>query len=342
MGTTSAEWGSACRYAAGALMLGAVMLALLLLSAPAQSQWRRAEQDIMGTRITVEVYHEDQGVADSAISAVMEEMRRIDDAMSPYKPASMLSRINRDAALQSVPIDDELYGLIRQALEFSRITGGAFDISFASVGFLYDYREGLRPKSTALGRAVERIDYRRVVLDDERRTVSFGKEGVKIDLGGIAKGYAVDRGISVLEDFGIKSALVAAGGDSRVIGGRWGRQWNIGIRHPRKPDETVVVIPLDNVAVSTSGDYERYFVEEGVRYHHIIDPATGDSARELRSVTIIGPKAVMTDALSTSVFVMGVERGLALVESLPDIDAVLVDGKGELRYSSGLEPARFQ
>ena len=163
---------------------------------------------------------------------------------------------------------------------------------------------------------------------------------MRIDLGGIAKGYAVDQSMARLEQLGIHDALVRAGGDSRVTGQRWGRPWTIGIRDPRDREGVVAVIPLADVAVSTSGDYERYFEQDGIRYHHIINPRTGDSARELQSVTIIGPDATTTDALSTSVFVLGLRDGMKLVNRMPGIDAILVDSHGTLHYSNDLEPAR--
>ena len=163
---------------------------------------------------------------------------------------------------------------------------------------------------------------------------------MRIDLGGIAKGYAVDRCMTLLEQLDIHNALVRAGGDSRVAGDHWGRPWTIGIRDPRDRKGVVAMIPLIDVAVSTSGDYERFFEQSGVRYHHIINPRTGDSARELQSVTIIGPDATTTDALSTSVFVLGLDKGMALIDRLPGIDAILVDRHGTLYYSSDLLPAK--
>jgi thiamine biosynthesis lipoprotein len=226
-------------------------------------------------------------------------------------------------------------------LHFSELTHGAFDITFASVGFLYDYRKGVRPTDIEREQATELINYHNLLLDEKRRTIAYSKPGVHIDLGGIAKGHAVDRCIALLQVMGIKQALVTAGGDSRMIGDRWaGRPWNIGVRDPRDEKKLIAVIPLENVAVSTSGDYERYFDEDGVRYHHIINPKSGDSARGMHSATLIGPDATTTDALSTSVFILGVDEGLALVNRLPDIDAILVDAEGHLHYSDGLLPAK--
>jgi len=314
-----------------------VALIALLHCATASAGWQKEERDIMGTRIIVEVYHDDDARAQEAIAAVMAEMHHIDDAMSPYKADSELSLVNREAADHPVKISTELFNLLQRSLDFSRLTNGAFDITFASAGFLYDYRAHIRPDEKALSEAVTHINYHNIHLDPKAGTVAFAQHGVKIDLGGIAKGYAVDLGIALIQARGISNALVTAGGDTRVIGERWGRPWQIGVRDPRNREGIVAKIPLENVAVSTSGDYERFFEEGNVRYHHIINPKTGDSARELQSATLIGPDATTTDALSTSVFVLGVDKGLALVDRLDGIDAILVDSHGRLHYSAGLE-----
>jgi thiamine biosynthesis lipoprotein len=312
---------------------------LCVFSRAGFGDWQHREADIMGTRITVELFHADPLIAEQGIDAVMQEMRRIDANMTPYKESSELARINREAHRQAVKTSDELYWLIDRSIEFSELTQGAFDITFASVGFLYDFRRGKRPDQAQLQAAAGLINYRNLVMNADAHTIGFTRPGVRIDLGGIAKGYAVDRCIQLLQAQGIHNALVTAGGDSRMIGDRWGRPWTIGVRDPRRKEGIVALLPLEDVAVSTSGDYERYFDDHGVRYHHIIDPKSGDSARELQSVTIIGPDATTTDALSTSVFVLGRERGMQLVNELPDIDAILVDSGGRLHYSEGLETA---
>ena len=316
-----------------------LLAALVALSRAGFADWQHREADIMGTRISVELFHPDPVIVEQGIEAVMREMHRIDETMSPYLESSELARINREAHLQAVKVSAELFELIDRSIAFSELTHGAFDITFASVGFLYDYRRGKRPDQAQLQTATGLINYQNLVMNAEAHTVGFTRPGVRIDLGGIAKGYAVDRCIQLLQTLGIRNALVTAGGDSRMIGDRWGRPWTIGVRDPRRTDGVVALLPLEDVAVSTSGDYERYFDDEGVRYHHIIDPQSGDSARELQSVTIIGPDATTTDALSTSVFVLGRERGLELVNELQDIDAILVDSKGRLHYSLGLEAA---
>ncbi len=322
-------------------MLRFFCLALgLIYATSGVAGWLKQEADIMGTRIVVELYHDDPAVARRGVNAVLKEMRRIDTTMSPFIASSELSRVNREAAQHPVRVSEELFELLQRARRVSDLTGGAFDVTFASVGYLYDYRKGVRPDDEQRSAATTLINYHQLKLDPAQRTVQFGQPGMRIDLGGIAKGHAVDRCMMLLEQLGIHNALVRAGGDSRVSGDRWGRPWTIGIRDPRDREGVVAVIPLIDVAVSTSGDYERFFEQDGVRYHHIINPRTGDSARGLQSVTIIGPDSTTSDALSTSVFVLGLEKGLELVNRLSGIDAIVVDQHGALHYSDDIEPAK--
>jgi len=316
----------------------AAVTLLLLLPAAARADWHSREAPVMGTRIAVEVWHADPAAAAAAIDAVFAEVRRIDALMSHYKPESQLSRINREAAATAVAVDRELAALIARSLEFSALTGGAFDISYASVGYLYEYRERRRPTEPEIRAALPAVDWRLIEVDLQASTVRFNREGMRIDLGGIAKGYAVDQGIAILRGRGISHGSVTAGGDSRILGDRRGRPWVVGIRHPDDANRVIARIPLEDAAISTSGDYERYFDEGDVRYHHIINPRTGKSATGVRSVTVIGPEAILTDGLSTSLFVLGPERGLALIDGMEDVDAVIVRDDGRVFYSKGLAP----
>jgi len=302
-----------------------------------KSDWLVREEAIMGTVVRVELAHDDPREAAKAAEAVMQEMHRIDRAMSPYKPESELSRINREATRGTVTISREMFGLIRRSIEFSQWSGGAFDITFAAVGRFYDYRNGVRPGDDQVAHALPAFNYRHLLLDSERLTIRFARSEVQIDLGGIAKGYAVDNCVRLLESCGVRAAMVSAGGDSRVFGLRDGRPWIIGIRDPRRPDGMVARLPLVDVAISTSGDYERYFDEDGVRHHHILDPATGKSPAGVRAVTIVGPDAVTTEGLSKSVFIKGVHEGLKWVNSISGVDAVVIDATGRMFYSDGLQ-----
>ncbi len=317
---------------------GALLLSMLA-AAPVHAQWlSRTVDGIMGTRIFVELWSDDRAKGEAAIDAVMDEMRHIDETMSTYKPTSEVSKVNALAASQPVPISLELFKLLGTALEYSRITEGAFDITYASVGYMYDFRAHKRPTEEQIQAALPAVDYRHVLLDAKTHSVRFSQPGVRIDLGGIAKGYSVDRGIEILQARGYTHALVNAGGDSRVIGDRFGRPWVVGIRHPDHPDQVITRIPLVDAAFSTSGDYERYFDEGGVRYHHIIDPHTGHSASKVRSATVIAPTATRTDGLSKTAFVLGADEAMRIYNQLDDVDAVLVTPDGRILYSKGLQP----
>ncbi len=310
-------------------------------AAPARAEWvQRVTDGIMGTRITVELWSEDHDKAEAAIDAVLDEMRHIDETMSTYKPTSEVSQVNAKAADGPMPISKELFDLLTTAKEYSVLTDGAFDITYASVGYLYDFRKRIRPSEAQITKALPAVNYRHVFLDPKKQTVQFSQKGVRIDLGGIAKGYSVDCGIDVLKKLGYTRAYVSAGGDSRIIGDRFGKPWMVGIRDPRKEEGSVITrIPLTDAAISTSGDYERFFDEDGVRYHHIIDPHTGHSASKVRSATVIGSYATRTDGLSKTAFVLGPERAMEIYNRIDDIDAIIVTLDGKVIFSKGLEPA---
>jgi len=314
-----------------------VVLSLFAVTS-ARADWVRREETVMGTRIYVEAWHDNPVQGELALDAVMENMRRIDRLMSHYRPDSQLSQINIHGADGPVPVDPELFELIRTSIHFSEISEGAFDITYASVGYLYDYARHVRPTEKEIAAALPGVDYRKLVLDEEHHAVGFARPGMRIDLGGIAKGYACDRGVEILQRYGIRNAIVTAGGDSRLLGDRRGRPWVVGIRHPDDKGRVVLSMPLSDVGISTSGDYERYFDEGGVRYHHIIDPKTGHSPSGVRSVTIIGPTATDTEGWSKTVFIKGPVDGLRLIEQYPGMDAVVVDKDGKVWYSKGLAP----
>ena len=310
----------------------------LLHGAKARAEWIGDQRPMMGTEITVYLWHDDPDAGREALEAVFAEVARINQLMSTYVDDSRISEINRNAANGPVDAGPELTGLILRSLDISVLTHGAFDITYDSVGQFYDFRKRQRPDAATIERELKTVDYRLVEADRAAGTVRFLKAGVRINLGGIAKGYTVERGIELLRQRGVRNAVVTAGGDSRLLGDHRGQPWMVGVRDPRKEGEVAVTIPLVDEAISTSGDYERFFDEDGKRYHHIIKPSTGEPANGVHSVTIVGPDAVITDALSTSVFIMGVDQGLRLIATLPDYEGIVIDADDHMFYSDGLAP----
>ncbi|MEY4589543.1 MAG: hypothetical protein RL497_1619 [Pseudomonadota bacterium] len=302
----------------------------------------------MGTEVSATVWVEDEALGREAIAAVMKDMRAVDAQFSPYIPTSELAQINTRAATQTMALSPEMAFLIDKSLYYSKFSQGAFDITFASVGWYYDYRKGVKPTEKQRAALLPAINYRWLEFNKAKRTLRFAHQNVRIDMGGIAKGYAVDRAIDILKAKGITHATVSAGGDSRLLGDKNGQPWRIGIKNPRPHTDTdgvITLLPLSDSAVSTSGDYERFFIDKatGERVHHIINPKTGKSSSELISVTILGPMSVDTDALTKCVFVSGVQKGLALINRMPGFDAIIIDKQGKIFYSQGLaEPSALQ
>ena len=318
-------------------LVAAVGLVIFPLSASAE--WYRFSDTAMTTPIELEFWAEDKGLAENVGAEVLAVFHQVDEQMSRYREDSEVSRLNRNAPGGPVAVSDGLFEVLEKAREVSMLSDGAFDITFGSVGYLYDFRAGKKPTDEEIRSGLSRVNFRDVILDQDAHTVEYRQPGIRVDLGGIAKGYAVDLGIERLVSLGIRYARLSAGGDMRLLGDKRGRPWYVGIRDPRSEGRNAVVLPLQDVAVSTSGDYERFFVDEaGVRVHHILSPATGKSVQGVQSVTIIGEDALTTDGLSTAVFVLGPEKGLEMIESLPGIDVVVIDDQRMMHVSEGLVP----
>jgi len=328
------------------VIIALISLSLLVSITPSLAGWHSDTQGIMGTEVSITLWLEDADKANALLHQGMEEMRRLDRTLSPWIETSELARVNKNAANTPQKLSKELYGLLDKSLYYSKITEGAFDITFASVGWYYDYREKIQPSDEQRQKLLPAINYHWLELQPKAQTLFYRHKNVRIDLGGIAKGYAVDRVANILWHAGVRHATISAGGDSRIIGDKRGRPWTIGIKKPRgdnsKHSESAILLPLENTAVSTSGDYERYFIDKdsGERIHHIINPKTGKSVKGVVSVTILGPNGSDTDPLSTSVFVLGVKRGLALIEALNGFDAIIIDSQGKVHYSQGLMPPK--
>jgi len=311
---------------------------------PASAEWLTKKEKAMGTLITLTLWHEDAQVRQQAAAAVMAEMQRVDQHFSPWIESSELAKLNAQAATRAVSLSPEMKTLLAKSLWYSEISQGAFDITFASVGWYYDYRKKEQPSEAQREKLLPAINYKLLKFGTDKNTLKYAHANVRVDLGGIAKGHAVDRAINLLRQLGVEHATVSAGGDSRVLGDKRGQPWVVGIKNPRisreKDTEPVIYLPLENTAISTSGDYERFFIDEksGQRIHHILNPKTGKSAEGVISVTILADRGIDADPLSTTVFVLGVEKGLNLVNGLQGVDGVVIDSRGKVHYSEGLEP----
>jgi thiamine biosynthesis lipoprotein len=295
----------------------------------------------MGTELTVSVWTTDDPRADVAIAAVFSEFDRLEGLMSVWKAGSDIARLNAAAGERAVPISVETREVLRIARQISEQTDGAFDVTFAALSGLwkFDYqdKDGTVPDRREIVTRLPLINYRDLVVDDTGGTAMLRRKGMRVNLGGIGKGYAVDRGVDILRKSGLHDFMVQAGGDMYVSGKRGDRAWRLGIRDPRGPaDRIFASLDLTDGTFSTSGDYERFFMKNGRRYHHILDLRVGEPATKCRSVTLVTERAVVADALAKGVFIMGPDEGMALIERTPGVQGVIVSAKNEVSISSGL------
>jgi thiamine biosynthesis lipoprotein len=295
----------------------------------------------MGTSVRVSVWSADGPGARRAMAAVFEEFDRLDALLSVWKPGSDVSRINAAAGGAPVTASADTIAVLHAAIEAGRLTDGAFDVTFGALAEIWKFdhdQDNRVPSAGEVAARLPRVDYRTIVVDETAGAVALTRRGIRVHLGGIGKGYAVDRAAALLRAQGLNDFMIQSGGDLYVAGQPEARPWRLGINDPRgAPDEPFATLDLRDRTLSTSGDYERFFIRDGVRYHHLLDPETGHPARGCRSVTIVAPSAMQADALSTGVFVLGPERGLALVERLPDVEAVIVTADNRVVISSGLQ-----
>ncbi|MBM4356731.1 MAG: FAD:protein FMN transferase [Deltaproteobacteria bacterium] len=299
----------------------------------------------MGTRLTFAAYVDathDEAAIRRALEAAYLEVVRLEGLMTPWRDTSELSRVNAAAGKAKVAVGPEMLEVIQKSLWVGKASGGVFDVTFASMGKLWRFNhdmDGEVPAAAELARARRRIDYRQVEVDPRASTIFLRRADQKIDFGGIAKGYAVDRAAAVLRAAGLDAFYVQAGGDLFVQGAKPdGSPWRVGVRDPRGPEGSFFarIAVLDH-AFSTAGDYERSFFKDGKRYHHIIDPRTGYPASQTRSVTVWAKDAFTADAIDDAVFILGPKRGLALVESIDDCGAVIVDAANKVWISKRLK-----
>lgn len=329
-------------------MPAAALLATALLAqtlAPTAPRVMAQSYGVMSTEVTFSIWTADRAAAERAFDAAYAEALRIERLMTdwehPGEPDSEIIRINKAAGKEAIQVSAETLSVIQTALEMSRRSGGAFDITFAAMRGLWKFDEDLDkviPPPAEIARRRRLINWRDVLLDAKAGTVKLRRAGMRIGLGGIAKGYAVDRCAAVIRGQGFRDFMVQAGGDLYVAGRKGAANWMVGVRDPRGgPRDVIARMPIEDHAFSTAGDYERAFILAGKRYHHIIDPKTGYPATAARGVTIFAPTALIADALDDAVFILGPKKGLALVASYPDCAAVIVDRENKVWTSKSLE-----
>lgn len=293
---------------------------------------------LMGTDVAILIADVEESFARAAIQAGFSEIRRIEALMTDWKN-SPFEAINQNAGTEPVQVSDEIIFMLEESNRISRLTNGSFDITYAGVGKLWDFRSRppRLPDPDEIVDALKLVGFQKIRLDKQAGTVLLPLKGMRIGLGGIAKGYAVDRAVRAISALGVRNFAVNAGGDLTVKGESADGLWNVSIRHPRQKQKNIAVIPISNGAVVTSGDSERFFIHDGVRYSHIIDPQTGYPAQGSQSVTLIANHTYLGDALATGVYVMGPEKGMAFIESQPGIEGMIVGADGTVQVSSGLQ-----
>ncbi|UNC90914.1 FAD:protein FMN transferase [Candidatus Contubernalis alkaliaceticus] len=297
---------------------------------------------LLDTVFEVAVFTEDEAEGNRLLRESFNEVRALEKVLSRFVSDSDVDIINNHAGVEPVEVSSDTLEVIKKGLYFGELSDGGFDVTIAPLMDLWGFGTGEQsvPSLEEIEQTLPFIDFRKIQVDERRNTVYLADEQMALDLGGIAKGYIVDRIVQFLQSQGVQTAFVNAGGDIRVIGSRIdSTPWRIGIRHPRERDsqEIIAVIPVVNQAVVTSGDYERYFTSDGDKYHHILDPHDGFPASGVISVTIVAPDCITADGLSTAVFILGPQKGLELLERLPEVEGVIIDNQDKLYVSSGLE-----
>ena len=294
----------------------------------------------MGSEVRLTAWVTDPRMTETAFEEAFDEFDRLDRLMSVWKPGSDVERLNAAAGQHPVSISSEVLDTLQLAGQVSEWTDGKFDVTFGALSGLWKFdhdQDNQIPPRSEIEARLPLVDYQALIVDPRAATAFLRKAGMRVHLGGIGKGYAVDRAAAILRARGLRDFMIQSGGDLYAAGGHGNRPWRAGIKDPRGDgDRIFAALDLRDSTFSTSGDYERFFLRDGRRYHHILDPDAGEPARGCRSVTIVARGAALADALSTGVFVAGPDAGMKLVERLPDVDAVIVTDRNEVLVSSGL------
>ena len=316
-----------------------IFLLFLSLTSLGQKESHTKVLLLMGSRFEITAISPNQDNAMKAIEAGIAEIIRIEKIISSWDPNSQTSEVIRNAGVKPVVVDQELFNLIRRSIKISKLTHGAFDISYASMDKIWRFDGQMKelPDSNAVAASVAKINYKNIILNPEKRTVFLKEKGMKIGFGAIGKGYAANKALDIMSKMNLTGALVNASGDLISWGkDEGGKDWKIGIVNPKQKEKVFSWLNINETAVVTSGNYEKFVTINGQTYSHIIDPRTGYPVKGLSSVSIICPNAELADALATSVFVLGKEKGLELINQLKGIECLLITDKQELFTSKNL------
>lgn len=326
------------RLLVAVLALLAILLVVLAGPMPKKRLFKESRTS-MYTLVSITVLASSQEKAGIAIDAAYQELERLGRLLNFYAADSELSTINKNAAIRPVPVSPDTLEIIQAAVYAGEQTEGGFDVTVGPIVKLWDFKTNTVPSAASIAESLPLVGYKNITVDSAASTVFLGKPGVQIDLGGIIKGFAADKAVQILKKHGIGDGIVAVAGDIRIFGRQLdGRPWHVGIQNPRQENddaELLATVDLDEVGISTSGDYQRYFIQDGIRYHHLLNPTTGYPENLCRSVTVIAPTATLTDSFSTGIFILGPERGLAVLEKL-GMEGVIVDRQGEVLMTKGI------
>lgn len=288
---------------------------------------------LMGSQFQITLVAQDSATAIQHIDLTVAEIERIENLISEWRPHTQVSEINRNAGIKPVKVDKELFDLTKRALEYSKMSNGAFDISTATMDKVWKFDGSMteKPSEESIRKSIERVGYENIILDSAQSTIYLAREGMKIGFGSIGKGYAADKGRELMQKLGIKAGIVNASGDIALWGTQSNRKlWRIGINNPFKRHGIAKILKLKEAAIATSGSYEKYAEIDNIRYSHIINPTTGYPATGLTSVTVYGPSAEFANALSTSIMVLGLHEGKKLIKRFPHYKIIMITDKGKI------------
>jgi thiamine biosynthesis lipoprotein len=299
----------------------------------------------MGSRFDITIVASSKESAEAYIDTAIAEVTRIENLISDWKQDTQISEVNRNAGIKPIKVDKEVFDLAERALQFSKITDGAFDISFAAMDRIWKFDGSMTqmPSPEAIKKSVEKVGYKNIILDREKQTIFLKKEGMKIGFGALGEGYAADRVREMMLARGVPAGIVNGSGDMNTWGTQPdGKPWTVGITNPMAKNKTYAIVPLKESAVVTSGSYEKFVVFNGKRYAHIINPVTGYPATGLCSVTVFGASAEMANGFSTSVMVLGKDVGLNLINQIPGLSCIVVTDGGEIFSSKNIDIKKYK